>query len=337
MNMKNAMTIVLTLLLSACGGSDDTARQQLDKVSFNMAWLPQGSMSGVIVAIDKGFFAEQGLEVEAMRGFGGIRTVNELDQGMFEFGYGDPLAVILNRVNGGKTRMIGAINNRWPAGLCFVKERFDINTPEDLKGLVVGGGQNSPMQVIVPAWLERNGVPAGEVNMMQLDPAVVSTSLIEGKIDAGECWLGNSLPIFRKRAAQAGVTIDWIQYSDFNLDIYGNGLVTSEKMISENPELVRRFLAATYRGYDYALAHQDEAVDIMLKHYPVLDREVTAQQLAELAELMSGSPSPGWLDAKTIGQTLSFLSTAYDVEGQVEVADIYTTDFLAVDPGSEPE
>ena len=82
-----------------------------------MAWLPQGSQAGIIVAIDLGYYEDVGLDVEVVRGFGGIRTVNEIDQGMFEFGYGGPLAVLLNRAHGGRTRMIGSINSRWPAGL----------------------------------------------------------------------------------------------------------------------------------------------------------------------------------------------------------------------------
>src|SRR4051794_10757065 len=61
--------------------------QAKQKIVFNMSWLPQGSTSGVIVAIDKGYYASQGLDVTAVRGYGGLRTVNEIDQGLFAFGY----------------------------------------------------------------------------------------------------------------------------------------------------------------------------------------------------------------------------------------------------------
>lgn len=58
----------------------------LEKVTYNMAWLPQGSSIGVIVAQEQGLFAKEGLDVNIVRGYGGNRTANELDQGQYEFG-----------------------------------------------------------------------------------------------------------------------------------------------------------------------------------------------------------------------------------------------------------
>jgi len=324
---KLKFLVIVALLVSAC-----SAPKEDDAVTFNMAWLPQGSMSGVIVAIDRGFYSEAGLNVEAVRGFGGIRTVNEIDQGMFDFGYGDALAVILNRSNGGRTKLVGAINNDWPSGLCYITSRHNIETPADLEGLTVGGGQASPMQVLVPAWLELNGVSRDAINLMQLDPAIVVNSLVEGQIDAGECWKANSMPIFRLRAAAAGHEIDWIPYAAFGLDIYGNGIVTSEKLMEENPELVRHFLAATYRGYQWVHDNPDAATDIVTSHYPVLNKKITRQQIAELMELMVGDDSLGWLRKDKVSRTLDFLADAYGVEEAITVDDIYTTEFL--DSGS---
>ncbi len=326
---------VSSMLLFAC--SPATEDQQvasdaivsLTPVTFNMGWLPQGSMAGVIVAKDQGFYAEEGLEVEAVRGFGGIRTVNEIDQGMFDFGYGDLLAVILNHSKGGKTRMVGAINDRWPAGLCYVTERHQIATPADLAGLKVGGGQSSPMQVIVPAWLELNGVDKDSVELMQLDPAIVVGSLVEGTIDAGECWLGNSVALFQKRAAEAGLTIAWLAYGDFNFDLYGNGIVTSEQTIDEHPERVQAFVTATYRGYDWARKNPQAAADIMVKAFPVLDPAITLQQVEEISELITGPGQLGWMDQAKVSNTIGFLSSAYGLEDSITPAEIYTTKFLS--------
>jgi NitT/TauT family transport system substrate-binding protein len=184
------------------------------------------------------------------------------------------------------------------------------------------------MQVLVPEWLELNGVPRDAINLMQLDPAIVVNSLVEGQIDAGECWKGNSMPIFHKRAAASDLEIGWIPYSAFGLDIYGNGIVTSEKLMEENPELVRSFLDATYRGYQWVHDNPDGATDIITSHYPVLDKEITRQQITELMELMSGGKSLGWLEEDKVSRTLDFLAGAYGVEEGMTVDDIYSTAFL---------
>ena len=334
------MSFLLSLLfLSGCGGNDESEGNsdapKLAEVTFNMGWLPQGSMAGVIVAIENGFYEEEGLAVDAVRGFGGIRTVNEIDQGMFEFGYGDPLAVILNRGRGGKTKMIGAINDRWPAALCYVTARHQIESPSDLVGLTVGGGQTSPMQVIVPEWLELNGVAREDVELMQLDPSIVVNSLVQGQIDAGECWKGNSLALFQKRAAAADLEIASIEYSAFGLNVYGNGIVTSEALISDSPEVAKGFLDATYRGYAWVEENREAATDIVVARYPVLDPAITRQQIDELADLMAGDGSRGWIKESQVAETLEFLSLAYDVDESITVGDIFTTEFLHPDAARE--
>jgi len=318
------MASCLSLALAGCQDKPaPTAGQKT--VTFNMSWLPQGSMGGVIAAIDNGYYAEQGLTVNVTRGFGGVRTVNELDQGLFEFGYGDPVSVILNRAKGGGVKLVGAINTSWPAALCYIVERHKIETPADLSGLTIGGGQSSAMQVVAPSWLKRNGVDPASVKMMQLDPAVVVTSRVEGKIDAGECWRGNSLPLFRKRAAEAGLTLGVLPYDRFGLDIYGSGVMASDATIAKDPALVRKFLAATYKGYAWAGEHPDETVAMMIKRYPVLDPQVTREQLVETRALMAGGTR---FDPKRMDNAVAFLTDAYGLEKPPAAADVFTNDLL---------
>ena len=293
-----------------------------------MAWLPQGSQAGIIVAIDLGYYEDVGLDVEVVRGFGGIRTVNEIDQGMFEFGYGGPLAVLLNRVNGGRTRMIGSINSRWPAGLCFVNERHSINEPADLKGLTIGGGQNSPVQVLVPLWLEQNGVSRDSINLLQMDPAVVDAALIEGTIDAGECWRGSNKAFIEQRARESEVTVDWIEYARFGLDMYGSGVVTSDRMIEEHPDVVQAFISATYRGYEWVLEHPKETVGILVRRHPVLSHEITMQQVEETIDLTGGADHLGMLESERMQNGFDFLKQAYSIDESISPDDIYTTEFL---------
>ena len=298
-----------------------------DSITFNMSWLPQGSMSGVITAIEKGFYSEVGLDVEAVRGYGGGRTTNEIDQGLFEFGYGNPLNMVLNRSKGGKTRIVGAINQHWPAGLCHIRERHKLDAPSDLKGITVGGGSYSPVHVMLPVWLELNGESGDAVTLLKMDGAVVDVSLVEGKIDAAECWLGSNKALIEKLAKQADLTVGFLNYSDFNFDILGSGIVTSDKVIAENPDKVRRFVTATYRGYAYANANPEEATDYLLKQFPVLDRDVTLQQVKETVDLMAGSGKLGMIDPAQVQRTIEFVGPAYGIDS-VAAEDLYTNDFL---------
>ncbi len=151
----------------------------LTPVRFNMSWLPQGSMAGVFVALDRGYYADAGLRVEAMRGFGGTRTVNELDRGMFEFGYVDPLSVAMNRASGGHARLVGGINMRFPAGACFVRERHHIASPADLAGKSIAVARGTTADIELTRIVKDNSVNANIVRYE--DEATTNTAVATGQ------------------------------------------------------------------------------------------------------------------------------------------------------------
>ena len=303
-----------------------------EKVTYNMAWLPQGSSIGVIVAQDKGYFKEAGLDTNIVRGYGGNRTANELDQGQFEFGYVDPISLILNRSNGGHIRMVGAINTRWPAGVCYVTKRNQPKSIDDLKGLTLGGGAGSPVHNVVPAWLEMNGKPRDFIKLVRLDPAVVDASFMEGKTDLAECWQASNRPVLAKLANAANVQVGWLSYSDFGLNAYGSGFATSDALIQKKPDVVRKFLRASYRGFDEAFKNPEAAADILIKMFPASDRAIALAQIKETADIMNDPQAKGqglgYLREDRMASTLNFVDKAYDVKGKVKLQDIYTNQFL---------
>ena len=316
----------------ACALCASAAALAQEKFTYNMAWLPQGSSIGVIVAQERGFFRELGLDANIVRGYGGNRTANELDQGQFEFGYVDPISLVLNRANGGKIRLVGAINTRWPAGICFNTRRHQPRTPADMKGLLLGGGAASPVHNVVPAWLEQNGQPRDAVRLLRMDPAVVDASLIEGKIDLAECWRASNRAVTQKQAAAAGVPLGWIEYSDFGLDAYGSGFATTEDVIRKRPDAVKKFLRAAYRGYEFALANPEQAADLMVRAFPSTDRAIALAQIKDMNELLLDpqvrDKGLGWLREDRIRATVQFVDKAFGLNGKVRAQDTYTNELL---------
>jgi NitT/TauT family transport system substrate-binding protein len=304
------------------------ARAQ-EKLTFNMSWLPQGSVVGTAVAIDKGWFKEAALDVSMMRGYGGNRTANELDQGQFDVGYVDPLSMMLNRSNGGKIRMIGAINTEY---ICYQSKQREVKSLDDLRGLRMGGGSASPVQNIVPAWLELNGKPRDFIRMLRLDPAVVDASLIEGKIDLAECWRASNRAVLKKQAVTAGVTLAWIEYSAYGLDSYGSGFAAREETIAKKPEVLRNFLRMSYRGYDFARANPDQAADIMVKQFPTVDRGIVLEQIQDINQLIvdkgASDKGLGYMGEDRMKKSFAFISNAFDLKDKVALSDIYTNTLL---------
>jgi len=330
--MKRILQLIGTAACAWALGVPGPASAQ-EKITYNMAWLPQGSSIGPIVAAQRGWFKEAGIDVDIVRGYGGGRTANELDQGQFEIGYVDPISLVLNRNNGGKIRLVGAINTQWPGGICYVVKDGKKKTLDDMRGLQLGGGSASPVHNVVPAWLEMNGKPRDFIRLVRLDPAVVDISLIEGKTDLAECWLASNWPLLRKQAKAAGIALDWIRYSDRGLNAYGSGFAAREEYISKKPEVVRNFLRASYRGFDFARSNPDQAADIAVQMFPTLDRAVVTEQIREINDLITDpevkDKGLGYLREDRMASTLSFLDKAFDLKGKIKLSEIYSNDSLS--------
>ena len=177
------------------------------------------------------------------------------------------------------------------------------------------------LEVIAPLGLEGSSSDTKQVKpFAHLDSTTAENNLFE-------CWLGSNKGLIEKLAKQAGLTVGFLNYSDFNFDILGSGIVTSDKVIAENPDKVRRFVTATFRGYAYANANPEEATDYLLKQFPVLDRDVTLQQVKETVDLMAGSGKLGMIDPAQVQRTIEFVGPAYGIDS-VAAEDLYTNDFL---------
>jgi NitT/TauT family transport system substrate-binding protein len=303
-----------------------------EKVTYSMGWLPQGSSIGVIVAQERGFFRDLGLDVKIVRGYGGPRVANELDQRQIEFGYVDPITIALHRSNGGKTKMIGAINTRWPASICWLTNRMQPKSIDDLRGKKLGGGSSSQVFNVLPYWLEINGKPRDLITLVRLDPAVVDTSFIGGRIDLAECWKASNRVVIQKLARDAGVEVGWMDYADFGLDVYGSGFATSDAMIAEKPETVRRFLRASYHGFEFAQANPEQATAMLVKMFPTSDRAITLAQVKEIGELLNDpqvrAQGLGYIREDRMTSTLNFVDKAFGLKGRFKTSDIYTNNLL---------
>lgn len=330
--MSHIGKVVRAAIVGLTGAMFAGASGAQEKVTFNMSWLPQGSTGGVLIAIDQGFYKEVGLAVDAVRGYGGARTVNEIDQGKFDFGYGDPVSIVQNRAQGGKTRLIGALNTRWPANICYIGSRHKIASLDNLKGLSFGGGATSPVQALLPAWLELNGKPRDHIKLLKMDPTVIDAALIEGKIDLAECWHGSNRPLLAKKAKDAGHAVESIPYAAHKLDVYGSGVVATDEFLAKRADTARRFLRGTYKGYDYMMKNPERSAEIIVKMHPVLDRDVVLQQIRDINELIVdkdvANRGLGFIRDDRAASTVKFIDTAYDLKGKVKANEIYSNDYL---------
>ncbi len=268
--------LLIAVLLAACD-SDGSGRTPAaidnpiapDRVTFMAGFKPQANLPfvGAYVAQEKGFFAEQNLEVEIQH----VSTPGEnfkfLSLGEVQFSTGDA-ATIIERAGDDPPLGIVAIaliGQRGQQGFAVLADS-GIETPEDWAGRRAGykGTQPTPDFLAI---LNAHGITASEVETVRVgfSPLI----LTEGEVDVFPLFLSNEPDTLRN----LGFEITVVEAADFGAPTLGLTYVTTQDYLSENPDIVLRFLKAVLRGIDYARDNRDEAIDIVLQFASQEDRD----------------------------------------------------------------
>ncbi|MDP7385086.1 MAG: ABC transporter substrate-binding protein, partial [Nitrospinota bacterium] len=178
-----------------------------EKIKFNMSSRAHGSIAGFVVALARGFYKKEGLDVDLKRGYGALRTVDDVADGLFQFGWGAPEGIVLNRTKGGRTLMVGAINDTFTTALCYDRAKMTLAKPRDLAGKKVGVAGFSPIRAVLPILMDNAGAGGGKIAYIKMKPARTLPSLFSGKTDVAACRLGSDASIVKMAAVKKGVDI----------------------------------------------------------------------------------------------------------------------------------
>ena len=306
-----------------------------EKVSFFLNWIPIGYHVGYFVALEKGYYAREGLEVTITRGKGSGDTSKRVGLGTAEVGLADAGAVVLARGKGLKVKLIGAFFERSPMCI-FVLKGSGIQNPKDLSGRSLAGPLASAPRVVFPAFAAANGIPLDSIKWVTVPPAAQVPTLVTKKADGIPSFI-TSRPAYDKAASGKGMQIHAIRYADHGLDIYGLTLIAGDALLGANPSLVKKFLRASYEGIRWANEHPSEAMKLLLKRHPALNFAL-ASKTWELAQELVVTPTArekgfGYLAAEKIKLTRDTIVKYQKAKGVPASGDLYTNELL---PGIFP-
>ncbi len=247
----------------------EEANKELEKITVTLDWTPNTNHTGLYVAKDKGFYEEMGLEVEIVQPAGG--TAEQLvatDKAQFGISYQE--AVTLARVEEVPVVSIAAVIQHNTSGFASLKSK-GIETPADFEGMSYGGW-GSPIEVAtIKALMDNVGADMDKVEILTSGSADFFAAS-ESDVDFSwvfEGWTGIEAKI-------KGVELNYIDLGkqDTALDYYTPVIITSEKNIEKNSELVEKFMAATAKGYEFAIESPSEAGAILMANAPELNEEL---------------------------------------------------------------
>ncbi len=251
--------VAIAGLLGGCGASDNAISSQ--KVTLAMGFVPNVQFTPFYVAVEKGYFAEEGIQLEFDYGWETdlLKLVGS-DELQFAIASGDQ--VILARGQGLPIVYVLNWYRRFPVCVVSLAET-GVQEPSGLVGLRVGTPALYGASYIGwRALLDSVGVDEADVELISIGYTQVA-ALSEGQVDAAICYAMNE-PV---QMQAAGQDIDIIYVADY-ANLVSNGLITNERTIRELPGLVQGMVRATLRGLAYTLEYPEQAFDISLEYVP---------------------------------------------------------------------
>jgi NitT/TauT family transport system substrate-binding protein len=317
----------LATLLTVFGSSANAA----DRIVFGLDFVPSGQHAPFYVALKKGFFEANDLVVDIQRGYGSSDSVKRVASNGFEVGFGDASTVILSRAEGLKVKLFSMIYVNSPYAL-IVREDAAIKSPTDLKGKTLVAPAGSSTRVMFPLLAKTVGIDPASVNWLTIDGANLLPALLANRA-AGVATFTLAAPTYEARAAENGVKLRTIKFSDYGLDFYSNGLIARDETIAKKPEVLRRLVKALGEAFAYTFAHPKEAAEIMATAQPHLSANLIEHDIDMVRELntphSAGQPW-GYMSSDVMKKTQQAAVEAYASSAAASVAidDCYTNDLL---------
>ena len=255
--------------------------QETGRVKFTLDWVIDGQQTPFLLTQGRGYFTQQGLNVTLDVGAGSAAAVQRVASGTYDMGYGDTSALIEHLSKdtdpAHRVQVVYMTQDATPAGILTLKKN-NIATPKDLAGKTIGAPVFDSARKLFPIFARAQGIDPASVKWQNLQPGLNMTQLARGQVEAA-----SGFPQFMVGNMEAmGVKPDelvLLNYKDYGVNIYGNGVLVNPKFMQENPKAVAAFLRAYNQGVKETIANPDEAIKY------VQQREATVNVAVELLRL----------------------------------------------------
>lgn len=298
------------------------------KVTVLLDWVFQGPNAGFVVAQEKGFYKEAGLDAEIGPGKGSGSTAQLVSSKNAQFGFSDGFVLGLSISKGMSIRNVGSIYRGNPTAV-IVLDESDIKTPKDLEGKSIAIAPGGTQFQQWPAFLKGAKLDPAKINVVNIDPAGMNPALVTGKVPAIASYIQGSVPSIEIRS---GKKTRQFKYADYGVVAVSNGIIVHNDLLKSDPQLVRAFVAPTIRGFLYARANPDEAIGFLRKYSPTIDPAITKREMQYSWQTWvtpnTRGKALGWNSEADWTETINVLRQYGGVSEPLTVAQMMTNDFV---------
>lgn len=253
--------------------------QAATNIKFTLDWRFEGPSAPFLMALEKGYFADEGLNVTIDSGNGSAGAVTRVATKAYDMGFADFSALTETTVNNPDTTVTAVymVYNAMPAAV-FALSRSGISSPADLKGKTLGAPVFDGGRKAWPSFARHNGLAVDDVSWQSVEPAIRETLLARGELDAITGFYFTSLLNLEARGVKPEEIVV-LKYPDYGVEFYGNSIVAHNDLLSSNPEAVKGFLRAFNKALQETIADPEAALAYVKRRDALIDEGLELRRL----------------------------------------------------------
>lgn len=322
--MTMARRLMVIGLLALLAGADVAAAQGVPaEVTVRFTWKLKGEYAPLYVAQEKGYYSAAGLNVKLAEGSGAKTALRQLAAGQEQVVWGPVVNAAQSVSAGVPARVIALYQPQVPIAL-IAHPDTPLRTPKDLEGKKLAYSVGETVADLMDPFFRMHKIDRAKLSLIQMDTGARVTQFMTRRVDLISVFTNNDLPELEKKA---GVKFNMLRFSDFGLSVPGAGFMTSEQQLKERPDVLRRLIQATNRGFEDARRNPEEAATIMLKAFKVpVERDVLVHQIRATVEAAVAPPGRplGWQSEEMWKTTLDVLMESGSIKEKRPLAEYYT-------------
>ncbi|MGG5331071.1 ABC transporter substrate-binding protein [Enterococcus sp. AZ163] len=316
------------LVLGACSNEQSaTENKELEKITFVLDWTPNTNHTGLYVAQQKGYFEEEGLDVEIVQPSDGDASAI-VASGKAQFGISaqDSLAPSYASDDSLPITAVATILQHNTSGIMSLKGE-GIDRPKGLEGKTYATWDSPVEQATIANVMEKDGGDFEKVNLIPNNIVDEPMALKEKQADAIWVfygWGGVS-------AESEGVPIDYFYFKDLNpvFDYYTPVIISNDNFLKEHGDVAKKFLKAAEKGYEFAIESPEEAADILVEEAPELNKDLVLASQKWLSEQYRADEDRwGYIDSQRWNDFYTWLGKNQLIDKEIPENTGFTNDYL---------
>lgn len=324
--MKTARFLLAAAAVGFCLGWASPAAAA-EKISLLLDWAYLPYHAPFLLAQDRGFYAEEGLEVTIEQGRGSANSAVVVGQGGFDLGHINVTNAAQAIGKGVPLKVVAVYQHRSSASFVGIDGNVELKGPESLKGITIGSTPGGSDALSLALFTRLNGISKDELNVVSLDGAAKRAALLNRTVDVVSGDSHAYAAILRAQGEQPVV----LQLSDYGVPLLGFGFVANESFLERAPQAITRFLRATKRGFQLAVSDPKAACEfIQAKKFVTGSLEQCVDYSTGLYALAQDPTDPDWgrQSPEEWENLVGVLKDAGFIENDRKPAEYFTNEFV---------